>query len=284
MPNPSNNLIKDTIIGIISVIFIFLVALGVNNYSEFYNLNFMGKKESNSRNFASNIKIQQIRLPIITYHYVEVVTDKRDFIRKGLSVTPYTFERTIKDFLHEGYSFYFVKDIPDLVNSNTDVKSFKGAVLTFDDGYTDFYTDAFPILKKYNIKATIYIVYNFIGRLNYMTENQINEIAKSGLIEIGAHTLDHLDLISIKYNEAKYQIEQSKIDIEKKFNVKVSTFAYPYGSFNQNIIDIVKNAGYVAAVSEISGTVQTQNTIFSLSRIKSGVLSGVEGINALLNL
>lgn len=218
--------------------------------------------------------VDNITLPIFTFHYVEVVKNKTDFIRKNLSITPASFENDLNTLKNKGYAFYFVKDIPDIFNGSMRLSD-KSVVLTFDDGYEDFYTDVFPIIKKYNVKVTIYVVYNFIGKPNYMSKTQIQEVINSGLVELGSHSMNHLNLPAMLSQSFKYEIETSKKKLENLFNVTVYTFAYPNGFYNSQLINEVKNSGYTAAVSTDVSSVQTRDILFSLGRFKSGSFSNI---------
>lgn len=213
-----------------------------------------------------------LSIPIFIYHYVEYVKDKRDTTRQGLDVLPDVFEGHLQLLANTHYTTYFVKDIPDILKG---VILFKpdSVVLTFDDGYEDFYTDAFPLLKKYNIKSTIYVVADFIGKKNYMTESQIREIVESNLVELGSHSMKHQKLTLMPINVARKEITDSKEKLEKRFNVKIQTFAYPYGTFSPKLIDLVKEASYSAGVSTVKGIDQSNNNLFFLSRVRAGTIS-----------
>lgn len=213
----------------------------------------------------------RIKLPIIMYHYVEYVQDVNDLIRKKLDTNPYLFEMQLKTLKENNYELYFVRDIPDILDGKIKIST-RSAVLTFDDGYQDFYSVAFPLLKKYHAKATIYVVYNFIGRRGFLTANNIKEILASGLVELGSHTLDHMYLKKINPQVAKKQIEENKIKLEQDFGVEVKTFAFPYGAFDNQALDFVKQASYSAAVSVIPGIYQSKENLFFLYRLRSGVL------------
>ena len=215
-------------------------------------------------------KITSIDLPILMYHYVEFVKDPGDTIRKSLDINPFVFERQLKRMKENSLVTYFVRDIPDIFNGKIKDGGKNKIILTFDDGYEDFYTDAFPLLKKYQAKATIYIIYDFIGRRGFLNEKEIKELVASGLIEIGSHTLDHSYLKTASQSIAKKQIFDSKALLEKMFNIHVETFAYPYGAYNQNIVKLVTDAGYKAAVTVARGTKQSDNNIFGLYRLRAG--------------
>ncbi len=220
-----------------------------------------------------------IRLPIIMYHYVEYVKDKGDTIRQRENINPATFEWQVKTLKENGYKFYFVKDVPQLLKN--DRISSRAAVITFDDGYRDFYTDAFPILKKYQVKSTVYVICDFIGGDNFMTEQQLKNVVKSGLVEIGAHTSDHLYLESMLKPSVEEQIAACKKDLETILKKDIETFAYPYGAFSQETVNEVKKASFSAAVSVIPGIVQSENNLFYLHRIRPGIIAGVDILKTL---
>ncbi len=220
----------------------------------------------------STVEKKSYRIPIVMYHYVEYVKDQGDTIRKSLDIIPSVFEKELKMLNDNQYKTIFVKEVPKILSGDTPYSS-RSAVLTFDDGYEDFYTDVFPLLKKYKVKATVYIVDDFIGRKGFLNEKEIKEIIDSNLVEIGSHTLDHFYLKKSPKSIATKQIIDSKKILENKFNIKIETFAYPFGAFDQYSLDTVRSAGYTAAVSVIPGIWQSGNNLFYLSRFRAGSFS-----------
>jgi peptidoglycan/xylan/chitin deacetylase (PgdA/CDA1 family) len=214
----------------------------------------------------------KIKLPIILYHYVEYVKDKGDTMRQKLDTVPAEFDRQVKTLVDAGYTFYFFKDVPDIVSGKIKAPA-RSIVLTFDDGYEDYYTDALAILMKYQVKSTIFVVPHFIGKNNYIRENQFEILMKNPLVEIASHTLDHTSLKGVSVETARHQIEGSKKWFADK-GYPVATFAYPYGSFSKDTIEIVKEAGYTAAASVIYGNMQSEENVYYLSRIRPGFLMG----------
>lgn len=213
-----------------------------------------------------------IKIPIIMYHYVEYVKDVGDLIRKRLDISPYLFEGHLKALDEAHYKTYFVRDIPDILDGTIHYST-RSAVMTFDDGYEDFYTVVFPLLKKYQVKATMYVIYDYIGRKGFMTESEIKEILTSGLVELGSHTLDHLYLKLMPDSVASKQVIESKKKFEDRFGIQIKTFAYPYGAFSQETVNLVKEAGYTAAVSVIPGMQQSTNNILYLNRVRPGIFT-----------
>ena len=209
------------------------------------------------------------RIPILMYHYVEYVQDKGDTIRQSLDITPYTFEQEIKTLADNGYTFLTAKDLGNALDGIYTPPT-KSVILTFDDGYRDFYTDAYPILKKYHAKATMYMIAGFVGYRNYMTEAQLKEIAADGLIDIGAHTVHHMSLKQAPIDEVRKELTDGKKMIEDLIHMPVVSFAYPNGSFDDVAIHEVFASGYTTAVTTQPGSEENPTNRFKLFRIRPG--------------
>lgn len=212
---------------------------------------------------------KNLEVPILLYHYVEYVKDPGDTIRKSLNILPPVFEAEIKTLKDAGFTFVTMADLANALDDRVTLSP-KSVVLTFDDGYRDFYTDVFPILKRQQVKATAFIVPNFLNKPNNMDTWMIKEIVKSGLVEIGAHTMNHSYLKGLALKRVEYEVKESKKYLEKNFNIKVVSFAYPYGALDQASIDVVKKAGFRSAVTTVSGIFATDVNRFFLNRIRPG--------------
>ncbi len=219
-------------------------------------------------------------IPILMYHYVEYVQDKGDKMRISLNTPPEVLEEEIKALIKAGYNFITPSELADILD-NIKQPPAKPIILSFDDGYRDFYTYAFPILKKYNAKAVAYIISGFLDDKNYMTKPQIQDIYKSGLVEIGVHTVDHIALQGAAGATAKKEIEKSKLDLEEQIGIPITTFAYPYGSFDLNALNIVRSAGYRTALSTLPGSEVSDQERYFVNRIRPGGRIGQTLLNAL---
>ena len=155
----------------------------------------------------------------------------------------------------------------------------KSVVLTFDDGFSDFYLDVFPILASHGFPATIYLVTGFIGRTNnwpgqpkniplldLLTWSQIDELNKGG-IEFGAHSVTHPRLDLISYSIAESEIIDSKKAIENRIGRAIITFAYPYGRFDENIRSIVQQY-FRNACTTRGGLVHRDHDPYELKRVE----------------
>jgi peptidoglycan/xylan/chitin deacetylase (PgdA/CDA1 family) len=224
-----------------------------------------------------------VRVPVLMYHYVEYVKDKGDTIRQSLSLSPYTFEDEVKTLLGAGYTFMTNAELSDALSGKIPVPD-KPIVLTFDDGYRDFYTDVYPILKKYHAKATAYIISGFIGHPNNMDAWQVKQIADEGLVEIGAHTVHHAWMKGLPEKELVYEVTQSKKTLEDVTGRQVVSFAYPYGAFDLPAIRALATAGFTSSVSTIPGIDQFQTHRYFLYRLRAGGKTGESLLSWLSNV
>jgi len=220
------------------------------------------------------------KVPILLYHYVEYVKDKKDTIRESLNVTPNIFEEQIKTLIANNYTFMTAKEMGEVIDGKKELPG-KPVLLTFDDGHWDFDTEVLPILKKYNIKATAYIITGFIGGSDFMSKGQLQNVIDSGLVDVGAHTVHHVALKGRLYLIAQYEISESKNWLKSNYGVDAVSFAYPNGSFDKQAIDLVKNAGYTTGVSTIPGVTQSTQNRFYLYRLRPGYRTGANLINFL---
>lgn len=214
-----------------------------------------------------------IRIPILLYHYVEYVKDRRDTIRAGLNIQPHILEAQIKTLKDDGYLFVSSSYVSLALSGKIRPRE-KIVMLTFDDGYLDFYTDVFPILQRQQVRATAYIVPDFLDKPNFMHTWQLVEIAKSPFIEIGAHTMDHVLLPGADYKTAEYQITQSKTKLEHLLGIPVTSFAYPFGGFDEQAMRLAQKAGFSSAVVTKPNIIQTSNDRYALYRLRPGARTG----------
>ena len=210
-----------------------------------------------------------VRVPILMYHYVEYVKDKGDKIRLSLNTTPYTLEQEIKTLSDAHFTFMTNSELADVLSGKSKLPP-KPILLTFDDGYRDFYTDAYPILKKYHAKATQYVIAGFLDRSNHLTTAQLQEIGNDGLVEIGAHTVHHVWLKGRSLKDVNNEVFQSKVILQKIINKPVVSFAYPFGAFDEQAIQVVRDAGFTSATSTIPGIDQKQEYRYFLYRLRPG--------------
>ena len=148
-------------------------------------------------------------------------------------------------------------------------------ILSFDDGYADFYTTALPVLRAHDFSAVAYIVSGFVGRPGYMNAAQVLEADRSG-IEIGAHTVDHADLSRQSADGLRYQLTASKTSLEQLLGHPVLSLCYPSGRFNSTVAAAAENAGYRDATTTRWGSMRTLASRYIWDRLR---ISGGERLD-----
>ncbi len=186
------------------------------------------------------------RVPVLMYHYIRSGISAADTLAYGLSISPEQLDQQLSFIEQNGYQTISLNDLSDALENKTPLPP-RSVILTFDDGYRDFYTTAFPLLKKYNLRAVSFYVVGYSNYPGYMNWDMVSEIHKSGLIDVESHTLGHLMLTQLTPEQAKNEIFESKRILEEKLNKKVNFFAYPYGDSNEGIVNLVAQAGYKLA-------------------------------------
>lgn len=202
-------------------------------------------------------------VPVLMYHSI----DERSKETK-LSVSPASFRKQMK-FLHErNYNVITLKELVDSMKEKNPLPA-KTVAITFDDGYENNYSRAFPIIKKYNIPVTIFVVINNIGKKGYLRWKQIKEMIESGLVSIGSHTLSHSYLPSISDKGQLYrEIFASGRMLQRITGQENIFFSYPVGGFNEEIRTLVKEAGYSGACATNPGRHYPRDDIYALKRVR----------------
>ena len=197
------------------------------------------------------------RVVSLMYHNVTRSSERWD----DWCISPDTLEEDINYFRDRGFITLTATELAEEKYETLDGKDI--LLLTFDDGYIGWYDEVFPVLKKLQAKATMFVVGGFINRYGYMGENQIWEISQSGLVEIGNHT-DHihqmpLDTLKGLYAEGRTDdivtdIKNNGKKLEKITGKPVTSISWPYGYTTKNFDNAVKkNLGYKISFSTAYG-------------------------------
>lgn len=217
--------------------------------------------------------MSNLQIPILMYHSIEIMP--KSTVMRSLHVKPRNFKFQMWLLKMLGYQGLSIKELVPYLDGK---KSGKVVGITFDDGYQNILLNAAPILKKYKFSATCYIVSGKVGLSNswdlqkgitqrpLMTETEINSWLNLGM-DIGAHTQSHADLTNISKINAKKEIISCKNELEKKFQVEVTGFCYPFGRFNELVCNITRESGYLSATTMLRGKVNFQTDRYLLPRI-----------------
>jgi peptidoglycan/xylan/chitin deacetylase (PgdA/CDA1 family) len=209
----------------------------------------------------------RIRVPILEYHYIRVNLNPPDRLGFRLSVTPTEFQKQMSWLAVNDYHPVLLRDLRAYFLAGRSLPA-RSVVLTFDDGYADFFQTAFPILRGLGFKAVAYVVPGFFGRPGYVDQEQVRQLDASGMVEIASHTVNHLDLTKVDSSVLNIQLQASKASLEQLLGHAVLDFCYPSGRFDRRAVAAVTAAGYQTATTEQSGTEHDWAGRLTWSRIR----------------
>ena len=199
---------------------------------------------------------------VLMYHRVN------DIRHDELSVKPDQFRCQVR-WLHDmGFGNMRIRDLESIAERNEPLPENRSVVFSFDDGYEDNYTTAFPILKEFGYTGMFYLTSDFIGtermfeldkkesgRVEHnriMNWEQASRLLSDGM-EIGSHTMSHAILTSIPEDKARQEIEGSKKALEDKLGVEITSLCYPGGFFDDSHENMARKAGYKSACTADMG-------------------------------
>lgn len=200
-------------------------------------------------------------VPVICYHYIgEDPTGKSPLI-----ISEEKFKEHLKTIKDNGYITLTMEELNDYLFKNEPIPE-KSVVITFDDGSIDNYTKAFPILKEFNVKATMYVISDYINRSGYLTSEQIKEMSDYG-IDIESHTVSHRRLSTLSYEEQLKELKDSKEAIQNLTGKPVIAIAYPEGKYNEDTKKATIEAGYSMGFTVDRGYADRSDNAAELNRI-----------------
>jgi len=217
------------------------------------------------------------RIVILMYHIIDWSKAERE---SKYCCLPLRFAQQMEYLSKSGYSLINLNDVADILDGDKSIDSDAVAV-TFDDGFEDFYRNAFPILSRFNVPATLFMVSDRIGGDNdwmhcsgspkrkLLSQSELSELADNGIL-IGSHTRTHPKLNEISGDKSFLyeEIHDSKCELENKLGCDIQHFAYPYGLFDDTAVESVKQSGYRTACSTRSGFNRSEIDPFLLRRIE----------------
>ncbi len=210
---------------------------------------------------------KQVRVPILLYHYIGKNPNPADKARDLLSVDPEEFDKQMDYLSQNSFTPISFDALHAAIKGNGDLPA-KPVILSFDDGYMDFYFNAYLILKKYGFHSTVFIPTGLMDKSYYLTWAQIKEMDSSGLVSFQAHSNNHINLASLSHDKLIYQLTESKNTLQSQLGKPVNFMAYPYGISDQIVWEATKKAGYLGSVGTWYGTTQSEGTIFDMPRVK----------------
>jgi peptidoglycan/xylan/chitin deacetylase (PgdA/CDA1 family) len=210
-----------------------------------------------------------LNVPVLMYHHIQPDAEALNKGQKALSVDNGAFDQQMSYLASSGYSAISAQQLVDALAGNTGLPS-KSIVITFDDGYSDIYAYAYPVLQKYHIVGNIAVVTGLVGGADYVSWGQIEEMSRSGLMYMINHTWSHYAIAYGSYDKARYEIATAKQQLQDHTGQNINTFVYPYGAVTTSAINALQQEGVKGAFSEIGGHWQCDSFIMALHRTRIG--------------
>lgn len=244
------------------------------------------KNEQGSKkiNFLENLNVpvykksqRNIKIPILIYHNFRTPIPYKEDVYNLFS-SEKKFDENVKSLLDAGYTFITLEDLYQYNKGQIGLPE-KVIIITIDDGQIGCYTDAFPVLKKYQIPATIFIVNKLVGTEDYFSWEQAKEMYDTGLVKIHCHGYNHSEYSSVGKEKLVSDYTKSHQEIEEHMGEKVQKImAYPAGKSSEDTIKWLKGIGFEIQVQTKYGTVNKSRNLdlTGLGRIRGERATGKE--------
>jgi peptidoglycan/xylan/chitin deacetylase (PgdA/CDA1 family) len=209
-----------------------------------------------------------LKVPILMYHYISEPPEDADKYRKDLSVTPEDFNAQMSYLAENGFETVDFYELSLGITNKIDLPE-KPIVISFDDGYLDNFENAFPILQKYGMQGTFFIITEFIDerRAGYMTWDNVEEISKAGM-RIESHSKTHPDLSTAERDFIIYEVRGSQETIAAHIGYTPRYFCYPSGRYNEETMAILGELDFWGAVTTADGSWHGFDDRFEWSRVR----------------
>ena len=208
---------------------------------------------------AGLIPASQGRGPVVLMYHSIIPKGKKPLDRWELSVS--NFYSQISLLKSEGWTTACVRDLLE-----AESLPLRTVVITFDDGYSDNFKNAFRRLAEYGMRATWFIVSKRVDKQSWLSSSQLHEMAAAGM-EIGAHTRTHVRLPELNRSEIEDEVIGSKKELEAMLSLPIKSFAYPYGLFNEESVEAVRKAGFQIACTTRTGWFGSAPDILRVRRV-----------------
>ncbi len=210
-----------------------------------------------------------LKVPVIYYHHIQPMAEARAKSQKSLTVDNGTFDSQMAYLSSKGYSAISAEQLGNALITKSGVPV-KPVVITVDDGYSDFYTYAYPILQKYHLVASLAIPAGRLGNDGHMSWDQLKQLVGSGKIFAYSHTWSHANLTKVSAKKAQYEVLTAKVQLQQFLGKVSNVLFYPYGAVNNSAISVLSANGYRVGYTTEPGFVQCDSFLMSLHRTMIG--------------
>lgn len=228
------------------------------------------QKMDNFRSLFSSGKVT-----ILMYH--NITDGEEDY----MSVHKDKFREQMKFIKDNGYNVISLDDLYAYYTEGTPIDD-KSIIITFDDGYWNNYMNAYPVLKEFGFKATLFMITSMIDQKLYLNKDRLREMDANGF-SIQSHTVSHLELNKMSYDQQFYELSESKKILEDILGKEIKYISFPYGQFNKDTIMITRKLNYNLAMGTVPEKAIRRNGLYNLNRIAVFGNTNIKQFEELLN-
>jgi peptidoglycan/xylan/chitin deacetylase (PgdA/CDA1 family) len=242
-------------------------------YNDFYKISYKGKIGYISSSYVKIVTVLSPvvqNIPILMYHKIEEESSETD----GLIVGKKDFSSQMNYLKINGYTTISLDQLYDFMSKGTALPN-NPVAITFDDGYANNYTLAYPVLKANKQQATVFMIGKDIDKnKESLTSKQIKEMDANGF-RVENHTFRHDDLAKLTYEKQLETLTLTKIALEEILGRKVNYIAYPYGSYNTDTLKAAKKSECLMGISTEAGLTSKNDGMYAIDRIFMGPLDNL---------
>jgi peptidoglycan/xylan/chitin deacetylase (PgdA/CDA1 family) len=200
----------------------------------------------------TNPPARKVSVPVLTYHRVNTLRPGANEIETDLTIEPDVFAEEMHALTQAGFHSITEQQLFEALYKGAALPS-KPVLITVDDGYLDDVEHILPVLQREGLKATFFVITGRFHIGGFMNEDQVRQLDQAGM-DIGDHTHTHVDLRLLDPGERSRQIAGSRAELAKVLGHPVYSFAYPFGKYDDNVVEAVRRAGFTFAYTTEGGT------------------------------
>lgn len=239
------------------------------NITDYDNDKYITLEDSEYSKFLKGINSDPqdfcLDIPVLLYHHIKPLSIAKKEGHDMLTVDNTIFEKQLQYLKDKKYSAISAQDLVNTLYERKNLEK-KTIVLTLDDGYDDHYYYAYPLALKYEITINLMIPTGLVGKKGYLTWEQIREMRDSGLVYIYNHTYSHAQLTKLEDEQIEYEIMFAQYKLQEVLNAIPRILTYPYGSYDQKTIEVLKRNKFQAAFTTNHSHTQCLSQIYKLNR------------------
>lgn len=210
-----------------------------------------------------------LHVPVLMYHHVQPYNLAKERGQTSLTVDSVVFDQQMAYLVSEGYTSISAEELANALKTRSALPA-KPIVITMDDGYKDNFEYAYPVIQKYGLVANIMIPTGLMENPGWLTWSDLKTMVDSGRFFAYDHTWSHVALAGVSDEKIQTEVVTAKKQLEEHLGKTINVFAYPYGSENSKVADILRQNGFSVAFSTIPGKTQCDSFIMTLHRTRVG--------------